>query len=271
VYDVFGLKNGAKVYLDGKGQKVCLVTGKIATQKPELVCDGSAGNSNTPLPRSCLDAKTRCVDGLGRSIAKDGTYYVKDGAKKQVRVTCDMRGGGWQKINTAYLQGVAQRSHNCNVAYSFNWECSGFYSYPNSYDYELWNNFDLHVGYTKIKGKFKNTGQCGSVGNGCSTSGSNPDPGWYNFKSDTKYAQLGAGGQGSGNKAWYRWGKPGQMMAPSGRDMIANGRGGHGTHTVTVKEQKVVAGSVLRFSSSSESGARPCERFMYHDFDLYVQ
>ena len=52
----------------------------------------------------------------------------------------------------------------------------------------------------------------GGHNNGCGTNGAHPDNGWYGFQSDSDYNNLGAGGEGSGNKAWHRWGIPGQVI-----------------------------------------------------------
>ena len=78
------------------------------------------------------------------------------------------------------------------------------------------------------------------------------------------------GGEGSGNKNWFRWGKPGQMVQ-GGPEISKAGIGTTVRTSITLKNKKVVGGSVIRFSTGSESGAPPCERFMYHDLNLWAQ
>ena len=52
----------------------------------------------------------------------------------------------------------------------------------------------------------------GGHNNGCGTGGAHPDNGWYGFQKDSDYNDLGAGGEGGGNKAWHRWGIPGKVI-----------------------------------------------------------
>merc|ERR1712166_1147586 len=104
--------------------------------------------------------------------------------------------------------------------------------------------------WTEVRGNLVYSAQCGGHDNG-----------WYGFKSDSDYNDLGAGGEGSGNKAWHRWGKPGQVI--QGGDGLGWSGQYEGLRTTdTINQAGLVKGSVLRISSSSESGAPPCERFM---------
>jgi hypothetical protein len=76
----------------------------------------------------------------------------------------------------------------------------------------VWNHFNLRVDFREVKGDLQYTAQCGGINNGCSTGGAHPDNDDQNFASDPKYATLGVNGEGSGNKNWLRWGKPGKVV-----------------------------------------------------------
>ena len=55
------------------------------------------------------------------------------------------------------MQNKARRSHKTNSpnGYRFGWQCGGFYSYPNTNDYELFNDFDLGFTWNAVKGQCK--------------------------------------------------------------------------------------------------------------------
>jgi len=262
-----GLKNEDKRFLNnGQGQVTCFVSedGKTATSIPPISCEaGKKTPDNGRLPMSCKEILEVCDDVSAKQ------WWIQAKGYDKIKVTCDFNtkssedgGSGWMRLYTEDLKAFSKSNCKCNTGCSFNWECDSFYSFPNSHDYEVWNNFDVQFPWTEVRGNLVYSAQCGGHNNGCGTGGgANPDNGWYGFKSDSDYNDLGAGGEGSGNKAWHRWGKPGQVI--QGGDGLGWSGQYEGLRTTdTINQAGLVKGSVLRISSSSESGAPPCERFM---------
>ncbi|MEC9072136.1 MAG: hypothetical protein VX938_07145, partial [Myxococcota bacterium] len=128
------------------------------------------------------------------------------------------------------------------------------------------NDFNLGVDYTEIRGVIAFYPSSGSVGS-WTTSGAHPDNDNYSgYASDTGYT-LDAGGTG-GNRSWHRWGKPGQVLH------VHSTLGWTGEwqsqKTLSFDAISVVGGSVVRFSTFSESGAVPHERWAFAP-TLYVR
>ena len=266
ILDVFGgLKNKDERFLKGSGKSVCFVSedGKTASSFPPIACGNEKDPDEYRLPRSCYEILQKCTG------AKDGKWWIQAQGYNKIEVTCDMKTksandgqSGWMRLYTADLKAFSKASCKSNAGCSFNWECDSFFSYPNSNDYEVWNNFDVQFPWTEVRGTLDYSPQCGGHNNGCSPNGAHPDNGWYGFKSDATYTNLGAGGEGGGNKAWHRWGKPGHVIQ-GGPELGWDGEYNSKVMTTTaVEESGLKKGSILRISSSSESGAPPCERFM---------
>jgi large repetitive protein len=208
-----------------------------------------------------------CLDIFEIGLEADGFYTIDtDGygtGSDPFEVYCDMatEGGGWTLIDIDYLRLYATLDiqSNSSVQSGFVNGDTVFYSYPDSYDYEAWNDFDIGIDYTEIRGVVDFYASAGDI-SGWTTSGAHPDNGDYGIQSDTDYSTLDTGGTG-GNKSWHRWGKPGQVFhAYSGLGWTSEW---YGMHTLSFGTIPTVAGSVIRFSSFSESGDSSRERWAF--------
>jgi len=165
-----------------------------------------------------------------------------------------------------------------------------FLSYPNSNDYEVWNNFtisDMSIRY--VRGQI----YWAPVGGNTVLNGGHPDNNQYNdFRNnDPDYNNLDDGGVG-GNKSWHRFGVAGQFQLTydelgwtGERSVVTsiyygqkngyfagnvsrNNQGNNSQSYIDMGESS--SGRVFRWSSGSESGAPPNERFAWSPYDIWL-
>jgi hypothetical protein len=206
--------------------------------------------------KSCKELKSKCAE------LPDGEYWIRPHADKDaIKVTCDMDNNGFTLINSKFLSDYAKLTIRSNSAVEHKWVGSGdiFYSYPTSCDYEVWNTWDLGIDYTSVMGKIDFYPSKSDI-NSWSPNG-HPDNNDYGVCTDTGYETLGKTGEGSGNKSWQRWGKPG-MAIGCGSQLGWSGEYGS-MQTSTGWDTTVPAGTELRLSSFSECGDVPNERWAW--------
>ncbi len=227
------------------------------------LCDtGSCTGGICLVSGSCkeiLDAGGSVGDGL-YTIDPDGDF-----GDPPFEVYCDMtaEGGGWTRIDIDYLRLHANltitTAPGIDDAHGFVQGNTIYYGYPQTDDREVWNDFDLEIDYTDIRGTVIFYPSGGHV-DSWSTSGANPDNNNYGIQSDTDYDELEVTGPG-GNKSWHRWGKPGQVF--HAYDQLGWVDSWEDTKTLTFGTMATVSGSVIRFSTFSESGDSPRERWAF--------
>lgn len=224
-------------------------------------CIGPGASASNPA-LSCQD-----VVDAGASIG-DGLYWLDfdgGGGNGALQAFCEMSipDEGWLRVDIDFLRLHADLTTQTTAGSESHGFVDGntkFYGYPDSHDHEVWNDFDLGMDYTQIRGSAQFTASSGSVG-GWNTSGTNPDNQDYGIQVDTTYATLTVTGSG-GNKSWHRWGKPGQVF--HAYDQLGWTGEWYDTKTLNFGTIDCVAGSVLRFSTFSESGAAGLERWAFN-------
>lgn len=229
--------------------------------------------------------------GLG-----NGDYYISDFAGQTLLLPCEMnKSNGLNFVrldHTTFKNVLGVPSFDCSVGVTWagwsNYNGREYLrSYPNSNDYEVWNNFSLgNFAFRYIGGEVTWASMSGTtVGSG------HPDNQQYdNYRdNDTDYNSLGYNGQGGGNKSWWRFGVGGVFqlawteLGPDGemRDTystvtIGNKTGNFpsGISRVTGAMNYIDMGSKrtapIRFSTFSESGAPPAERIAWSPYQIYV-
>lgn len=252
--DAVGVDCGEPVF--DECQNSCGVTGALCAGA--TTCQ--AGECVAPTSCKALLEADPDADSGTHLIDPDGP-----GGKAAFEVTCDMdtAPGGWTRIDMDYLRLRASLSTSTNA----NGESHGFvngnqkyYGYPHQHDYEVFNDFDLGFDYTSIRGTMQFYPSNGSVA-GWTTSGAHPDNQDYGIQVDTDYNELGVTGEGSGNKSWHRWGKPGQVF--HAYNQLGWSGEWSSAKTLSFGPITVVPGPVIRVSTFSESGDPPKERWAF--------
>ena len=185
-----------------------------------------------------------------------------------------------------------------------------WFSSSGSNDYEMWNTFNtFQFNGTSGFQKYAGTVYVGSGIDSGSHGSYHPDFGGYDgyITGDPDYNSQGYNSQGSGNRSWWRWGVAGktQIAASPGPDTyeefgpssasLGSGNGsirsvvGHkrnatsspvfaspasmyngGTNASSYINIGTRGNHQFRFSTASESGAPPSERYCWTPWKIYI-
>ena len=244
-------------------------------------------------------------DALAAANKPSGTYWITIGgaAREMEYVKAGIGGLNWVRCRAissgnagtdGFWENLGYTTQSNSGVTNQGWQTHDskryFLSYPNTADYEVWNNFtisDMPIRYVR------GTVYWAPVGGNTVLNGGHPDNNQYNdFRNnDPDYNNLDDGGTG-GNKSWHRFGVAGQFQLAydelgwTGQtsqiwsialgqktgyfagNVSRNNQGNNTDSFIDMGESS--SGRVFRWSSGSESGAPPNERFAWSPYDIWL-